>query len=89
MKGLRAAGAGRLVHLAAVQAAITSARLRVLAIAGVGVWSVGWCFETHRRAPARVRRDPANRGTVLDLGLSRYTRHPNYFGDAAVWPGSG
>jgi steroid 5-alpha reductase family enzyme len=37
--------------------------------------------------PARFRADPANRGQVMDRGLWRYTRHPNYFGDACVWWG--
>jgi steroid 5-alpha reductase family enzyme len=32
---------------------------------------------------------PANRGRVLDTGLWRYTRHPNYFGDALQWWGFG
>lgn len=33
------------------------------------------------------KRDPANAGQVLDRGLWRYTRHPNYFGDACAWWG--
>lgn len=33
------------------------------------------------------KRNPANAGKVLDTGLWRYTRHPNYFGDACVWWG--
>ena len=33
------------------------------------------------------RRDPANAGRVMDRGLWRYTRHPNYFGDFCVWWG--
>lgn len=36
---------------------------------------------------ARFKRDPANHGRVLDSGLWRYTRHPNYFGDCCVWWG--
>ncbi len=35
----------------------------------------------------RFRSDPANRGQVMDRGLWRYTRHPNYFGDACMWWG--
>jgi len=34
---------------------------------------------------ARFKSDPRNRGRVLDRGFWRYTRHPNYFGDALVW----
>lgn len=36
---------------------------------------------------ARFKADPANAGRVLDVGLWRYTRHPNYFGDLCVWFG--
>jgi steroid 5-alpha reductase family enzyme len=36
---------------------------------------------------ARFKADPANRGRVLDRGLWRYTRHPNYFGECCVWWG--
>ena len=50
--------------------------------------SVGFVFETVGDWQlAQFKADPARRGTVLDTGLWRYTRHPNYFGDAAVWAG--
>lgn len=56
--------------------------------AGVAVWIVGFGFETAADAQlARHRADPARRGRVLDTGVWRYSRHPNYFGDAAVWWG--
>ncbi|MGH3586238.1 MAG: DUF1295 domain-containing protein, partial [Pseudonocardia sp.] len=59
-----------------------------LAVLGVAVWLVGFVFETVGDAQlAAFRADPDNRGQVMDRGLWRYTRHPNYFGDAAVWWG--
>jgi steroid 5-alpha reductase family enzyme len=59
-----------------------------LAWAGVALWAVGLFFEAVGDAQLeRFRADPANRGKVMDVGLWRYTRHPNYFGDACVWWG--
>jgi len=31
--------------------------------------------------------DAVSRGKILDTGLWRYTRHPNYFGEATQWWG--
>jgi steroid 5-alpha reductase family enzyme len=59
-----------------------------VAWAGVALWAVGLAFEAvgdHQLH--RFRSDPATAGRVLDTGLWRYTRHPNYFGDACVWWG--
>jgi steroid 5-alpha reductase family enzyme len=36
---------------------------------------------------ARFKADPAHRGMIMDRGLWRYTRHPNYFGDFCMWWG--
>lgn len=64
------------------------APIRPLALAGVALWLIGMAFETIGDAQlARFRADPASKGKVLDTGLWRYTRHPNYFGDACVWWG--
>jgi steroid 5-alpha reductase family enzyme len=57
-------------------------------VAGLVLFAIGFTLETVGDWQlARFRRDPANRGRVLDRGLWRYTRHPNYFGDATLWWG--
>ena len=59
-----------------------------LAMAGAALWLLGFAFETvGDQQLTRFRADPANAGKVLSSGLWRYTRHPNYFGDACVWWG--
>ncbi len=60
----------------------------VLAVIGAVLWVVGLYFEVVGDIQlSRFKADPANQGKVLDTGLWRYTRHPNYFGDACVWWG--
>jgi steroid 5-alpha reductase family enzyme len=55
---------------------------------GVALWAVGMVFEAGGDWQlARFKADPANAGRVMDRGLWRYTRHPNYFGDFCVWWG--
>lgn len=55
---------------------------------GAFLWIVGFIFEAGGDLQlARFKADSANRSRVLDTGLWRYTRHPNYFGDACVWWG--
>jgi steroid 5-alpha reductase family enzyme len=62
--------------------------MNVVGWVGAAVWLLGATFETVGDAQlAAFKRDPANKGKVLDRGLWRYTRHPNYFGDACVWLG--
>ncbi|MEX2549480.1 MAG: DUF1295 domain-containing protein [Nitriliruptoraceae bacterium] len=57
-----------------------------LAAVAVVVWSVGFVFEAGGDLQlSRFLADEANRGKVMDRGLWRYTRHPNYFGDTLVW----
>jgi steroid 5-alpha reductase family enzyme len=59
-----------------------------LAVVGAAVFAAGFAFEAVGDAQlARFRADPASRGRVLDRGLWRYTRHPNYFGEAVLWWG--
>lgn len=55
---------------------------------GVIVWTIGLVFETLGDWQlARFKVKPENTGRVLNSGLWRYTRHPNYFGDFCVWWG--
>lgn len=60
----------------------------LLAIAGAILAAIGILLETIGDWQLTAfRADPANHGKVLDRGLWRYTRHPNYFGDTCVWWG--
>jgi steroid 5-alpha reductase family enzyme len=55
---------------------------------GTIIAMIGIAFETIGDAQLTAfRKDPTNKGKVLDTGLWRYTRHPNYFGDACTWWG--
>lgn len=65
-----------------------SADIGVLSYVGAALAIFGIAFESIGDLQlVRFKADPANRGKVLDIGLWRYTRHPNYFGDACVWWG--
>jgi len=73
--------------LAAVQAT-EPAGLTPLDALGSLLFAVGFGFEAIGDSQLRrFRSDPLNRDRVLDGGLWRYTRHPNYFGDATLWWG--
>lgn len=55
---------------------------------GVALWLVGFLFEAVGDWQlSRFKADPANKGKVLNTGLWRYTRHPNYFGNFTLWWG--
>lgn len=73
-----------------VQFGIARAATGWTALHGLGllIWSVGLFFETVGDWQlARFRANPANRGQVCQIGLWRWTRHPNYFGDFCIWWG--
>ncbi len=64
------------------------ASLGVLGWVGIAIAIIGISFEAIGDAQLDAhRKNPAMKGKVLDTGLWRYTRHPNYFGDAATWWG--
>ncbi|MFC3052592.1 DUF1295 domain-containing protein [Kordiimonas pumila] len=71
-----------------VMAGPTIMPLGLLAFVGVGLSTLGFFFESVGDwQMARFRSKPENKGKVMDQGLWRYTRHPNYFGDACVFWG--
>ncbi len=56
--------------------------------AGLLVWIIGFIFESvGDKQMAEFKKDPANKGHVIKSGLWRYSRHPNYFGEATMWWG--
>jgi steroid 5-alpha reductase family enzyme len=72
--------------LLAAQLSAAPARLTALDYIAIPLWLVGFFFEAVGDWQLkRFKADPANKGKVLDHGVWRYTRHPNYFGDAAQW----
>ena len=57
----------------------------VITWVGVALAAVGIAFESIGDAQLRrFKQDPGNEGRIMDQGLWRYTRHPNYFGDVCV-----
>lgn len=77
-----------IVSLPLLAAMANPGNLNVLDYAGIALWLVGMVFEAGGDLQlARFKADPANEGKVMDRGLWRYTRHPNYFGNACIWWG--
>lgn len=55
---------------------------------GLGLWCVGFCFEFIGDFQLdRFIQNQANKGQLMTTGLWKYTRHPNYFGEATMWWG--
>ncbi|SDM01033.1 Steroid 5-alpha reductase family enzyme [Geoalkalibacter ferrihydriticus] len=62
--------------------------LGLLDLLGVGIWLFGFGFETLGDWQLlRFKQNPANKGRIIQSGLWRFTRHPNYFGEATLWWG--
>jgi steroid 5-alpha reductase family enzyme len=60
----------------------------LVSLLGAVVFAIGLAFEAIGDAQlSSFKKDPDSSGKVLDQGLWRYTRHPNYFGDSVVWWG--
>lgn len=62
--------------------------LCVLDFLGLFVWLVGFFFESLGDYQLlKFKKDSSNQGKIITSGLWKYTRHPNYFGEAAIWWG--
>jgi steroid 5-alpha reductase family enzyme len=73
---------------AVAAAAAPEAPVGPFAILGTAVWLFGLVFEAIGDAQLLAfKRDPANKGAIMNRGLWRYTRHPNYFGEVVLWWG--
>jgi steroid 5-alpha reductase family enzyme len=65
-----------------------SVALHWLDAIGIACWTIGFLFEAFGDWQlSRFKANPANRDRVMDQGLWRYTRHPNYFGECLLWWG--
>jgi len=67
---------------------VAESSMGILNFAGVGIWLIGFLFESVGDYQlAKFKSMPDSRGKVMDRGLWRFTRHPNYFGNAMIWWG--
>jgi len=67
---------------------LAEARFSLLAWIGVFVWFAGFFFEVIGDGQlSRFIKNPENKGKIMQSGLWRFTRHPNYFGEVTLWWG--
>jgi len=60
----------------------------LITLVGVLIWCTGYFFEVVGDAQLRnFKKNPENKGKLMTIGLWRYTRHPNYFGESVMWWG--
>ncbi len=65
---------------------VSNYELNYLDYIAILIWCVGFTFEAGGDYQlARFKKNPENKGKVLNTGFWKYTRHPNYFGDATIW----
>lgn len=67
---------------------IREAKSSFFYLIGLGVWLIGFFFESVGDHQLKVfKSDKQNKGKLIKSGLWKYTRHPNYFGEATMWWG--
>lgn len=66
----------------------STTQLHGLLLVGVMVWIIGFLFESiSDRQLKQFISNPTNKGRIIETGLWKYSRHPNYFGEAVIWWG--
>lgn len=60
-----------------------------LLVAGFLLWIFGFIFESvgDAQLDSFIKDKNPSKGTIMKSGLWKYTRHPNYFGEATMWVG--
>lgn len=69
---------------------LATSALNIADYIGLGLWVIGMFFQvTGDTQLMKFKSLPTNKNKVLNTGVWRYTRHPNYFGEACIWFGYG
>lgn len=72
--------------LLGISSSASSGDLNMIDYFGIVVWLIGFVFEAGGDFQLmNFKKNIENKGKVLNTGFWKYTRHPNYFGDSAVW----
>ena len=72
----------------AAMTSVTKTSFGLLGIVGLAIWIVGFAIEVVAdRQKSSFKANPANDGKFIDVGLWRWSRHPNYFGEIMLWAG--
>lgn len=62
--------------------------ITALDIVGIAIWLVGFYFESVGDSQLKqFISNPNNKGKIMNVGLWKYSRHPNYFGEVTQWWG--
>jgi steroid 5-alpha reductase family enzyme len=84
---------GIIIYIIALPVLLTTIRIQTpqfpfCSLIGIIIWFFGFYFESVGDAQLKsFLRNPDNSGKIMQSGLWRYTRHPNYFGEATMWWG--
>lgn len=77
-----------IVTLPVIYGGSTNQNLKWFNIFGITLWCIGFFFESFGDYQLKqFKKNPDNKGKLMDKGLWAMTRHPNYFGDSAMWFG--